>query len=289
MADNTFRPTWATPSIEFAILPPAPEIASVEHQTGSPVDTGIVAELGQHDRSIRTGGECILLIIAADNIGQSITGLRDAAADNDDLRIRYSREHAERRSEIFGKFIDNAGSDSIARFIRVEYSPGIEVLFIFKDRSFRGILRGKHAVGRVIARPFIGEPSSFTRTSRRHDFSLEPPSETVLDMLKAAGYEVAAYSGYTLEQLLQGTDGQKELLGTLDVLIDGPFLQAERSLELNFRGSRNQRVLNVPESLKAGTQAGGGTGQQAAQSASWAIEMTCSFATFSRVSTTFLS
>ena len=71
-------------------------------------------------------------------------------------------------------------------------------------------------------------------------------------MLKAAGYEVAAYSGYTLEQLLEGTDGQKELLGTLDVLIDGPFLQAERSLELNFRGSRNQRVLNVPESLKAG-------------------------------------
>ena len=71
-------------------------------------------------------------------------------------------------------------------------------------------------------------------------------------MLKAAGYEVAAYSGYTLEKLLEGTDGQKELLGTLDVLIDGPFLQAERSLELNFRGSRNQRVLNVPESLKAG-------------------------------------
>ena len=71
-------------------------------------------------------------------------------------------------------------------------------------------------------------------------------------MLKAAGYEVAAYSGYTREQLLEGTDGQKELLGTLDVLIDGPFLQAERSLELNFRGSRNQRVLNVPESLKAG-------------------------------------
>ena len=71
-------------------------------------------------------------------------------------------------------------------------------------------------------------------------------------MLRAAGYEVAAYSGYTLEQLLEGTDGQKELLGTLDVLIDGPFLQAERSLELNFRGSRNQRVLNVPESLKAG-------------------------------------
>ena len=69
-------------------------------------------------------------------------------------------------------------------------------------------------------------------------------------MLKEAGYEVAAYSGYTFEQLLAGTRQQRELLETIDVLIDGPFLLAERSLELNFRGSRNQRVLNVPESLR---------------------------------------
>jgi len=71
-------------------------------------------------------------------------------------------------------------------------------------------------------------------------------------VLKAEGYEVASYTGYTFEQLLEGTAEQKELLETLDVLIDGPFLMEERSLELNFRGSRNQRVLNVPASLKAG-------------------------------------
>ena len=71
-------------------------------------------------------------------------------------------------------------------------------------------------------------------------------------MLKEAGYEVAAYSGYTFEQLLRGTPAQKALLETLDVLIDGPFLQAERSLELNFRGSRNQRILRVPQSLAEG-------------------------------------
>lgn len=71
-------------------------------------------------------------------------------------------------------------------------------------------------------------------------------------MLKAEGYEVASYSGYTFEELLSGTRDQRALLETLDVLIDGPFLLAERSLELNFRGSRNQRVLNVPASLKAG-------------------------------------
>ena len=71
-------------------------------------------------------------------------------------------------------------------------------------------------------------------------------------LLKQAGYEVASYSGYTFEALLSGTPEQRELLETLDVLIDGPYLEAERSLELNFRGSRNQRVLNVPASLKAG-------------------------------------
>ena len=75
---------------------------------------------------------------------------------------------------------------------------------------------------------------------------------TLASMLKQEGYEVASYTGYTFEQLLEGTEAQKKLLSLLDVLIDGPFLLAERSLDLNFRGSRNQRVLNVPESLRAG-------------------------------------
>ena len=71
-------------------------------------------------------------------------------------------------------------------------------------------------------------------------------------MLKEKGYEVASYTGYTFEQLLEGTPGQKQLLESIDVLIDGPFLQEEKSLELSFRGSRNQRILDVPASLRAG-------------------------------------
>ncbi len=70
--------------------------------------------------------------------------------------------------------------------------------------------------------------------------------------LKEAGYEIASYTGYLYEQLAAGTEDQKALLAMLDVLIDGPFILEERSLELNFRGSRNQRVLNVPESLRQG-------------------------------------
>ncbi len=66
-------------------------------------------------------------------------------------------------------------------------------------------------------------------------------------------YEIAAYTGYTFEELfLHGTKEQRDLLSVLDVLIDGPFVLSERTLDLSFRGSRNQRILNVPESLRVG-------------------------------------
>jgi len=71
-------------------------------------------------------------------------------------------------------------------------------------------------------------------------------------LLKQAGYEVASYSGYTFEQLLRGTPAQRQLLEQIDILIDGPFLLEEKSLEIVFRGSRNQRILDVPKSLAAG-------------------------------------
>ena len=71
-------------------------------------------------------------------------------------------------------------------------------------------------------------------------------------LLKSYGYEVASYSGYTFEQLLRGTPAQRALLEHIDVLIDGPFIQSEKSMELSFRGSRNQRIIHVPQSLAAG-------------------------------------
>ena len=72
------------------------------------------------------------------------------------------------------------------------------------------------------------------------------------EILKGEGYEVASYSGYTFEQLLQGTPAQRRLLSLLDVLVDGPFVLARRSLDLVYRGSDNQRILDVPKSLAAG-------------------------------------
>jgi len=59
-------------------------------------------------------------------------------------------------------------------------------------RIARRILTGEHAVGRVIARPFVGTEGNYTRTANRKDFSLEPPGRTLLDHVKEAGLEVKA-------------------------------------------------------------------------------------------------
>lgn len=65
-------------------------------------------------------------------------------------------------------------------------------------RKARSILQGKHGVGRVIARPFIGSGNgAYTRTANRHDFSLLPPKKTLLDALKAAGKDVIAVGKIT--------------------------------------------------------------------------------------------
>ncbi len=78
------------------------------------------------------------------------------------------------------------------------------------------------------------------------------PLAALAARLRQNGCEVAAYSGYTFEQLLAGSGEQRELLAQLDVLIDGPFVEEQKDLTLRFRGSTNQRILNVPESLAAG-------------------------------------
>ena len=72
------------------------------------------------------------------------------------------------------------------------------------------------------------------------------------EILRSGGYEIAAYTGYLFEELQNGTAAQKRMLGLLDVLIDGRFELRRRSLELPFRGSANQRIIDVPKSLAAG-------------------------------------
>lgn len=74
--------------------------------------------------------------------------------------------------------------------------------------------------------------------------------EACLEIAQAVhgmGLNVWAYSGYTYEQLKEKAP---ELLNEVDVLVDGPFILAQRSLELKFKGSRNQRLIDIKRSLK---------------------------------------
>lgn len=71
----------------------------------------------------------------------------------------------------------------------------------------------------------------------------------------AEGYNVWCYSGYTFEAISeksQTCEAFRALLHNTDVLVDGPFILEEKSLTLKWRGSRNQRVIDVPKSLEAG-------------------------------------
>ena len=71
---------------------------------------------------------------------------------------------------------------------------------------------------------------------------------------KDRGKDIFCYTGYTFEHLITQSDPDiMNLLSKLDILIDGPYIESQRNLELRFRGSDNQRVLNMPASLAAGT------------------------------------
>lgn len=73
--------------------------------------------------------------------------------------------------------------------------------------------------------------------------------------IKKEGLNIVTYTGYVFEHLLENADGEncwKQLLDVTDYLVDGPFELDKRDILLQFRGSSNQRILDVPKSLSAG-------------------------------------
>ena len=88
-----------------------------------------------------------------------------------------------------GKLIVYTSADSVFQIAAHEEIVPLAELYDI-CRTARELLSGEHAVGRVIARPFVGRPGRFSRTENRRDFSLEPPAPTILDAVKAAGLEV---------------------------------------------------------------------------------------------------
>lgn len=95
----------------------------------------------------------------------------------------FGKEHVET-----GDLIVYTSADSVFQIAAHEEVVPLEELYRY-CRIAREILKGKHGVGRVIARPFIGEYPEYKRTPHRHDFSLVPPDTTMLDRLNESGFD----------------------------------------------------------------------------------------------------
>ena len=90
-----------------------------------------------------------------------------------------------------GNLIVYTSADSVFQIAAHEDIVPVEQLYEYCHIA-RGILRGEHGVGRVIARPFTGESGHYVRTAKRHDYSILPPADTMLDYLVRAGKDVIA-------------------------------------------------------------------------------------------------
>jgi phosphopentomutase len=88
-----------------------------------------------------------------------------------------------------GRPIVYTSADSVFQIAAHEDVIPLDELYAMCETA-REILRGPDEVGRIIARPFIGEPGAFVRTHRRKDFAIDPPSDTLLDALKAKGHDI---------------------------------------------------------------------------------------------------
>lgn len=117
-----------------------------------------------------------------DEVGLGVIG--NKAASGTEIIEELGSEHIRT-----GKLIVYTSADSVFQIAAHEaIIPPTELWHIC--RVARRMLTGEHAVGRVIARPFIGNPGAFERTGNRRDFSLDPQGTTMLDVLKQEGYDV---------------------------------------------------------------------------------------------------
>ncbi|MFZ5649804.1 MAG: phosphopentomutase, partial [Bacillota bacterium] len=115
-----------------------------------------------------------------------VTILGNKAASGTEIIKELGEEHIKT-----GRPIVYTSADSVFQIAAHEEVIPVERLYEM-CKTAREILKGDHAVGRVIARPFDGKPGSFKRTERRHDFSLSPPRPGILSVLSGAGIPVTA-------------------------------------------------------------------------------------------------
>ena len=135
------------------------------------------------------------------------------------LLLDYGWEHVET-----GALMVYTSADSVFQVAAHEEVVPVEELYRYCEMA-RELLIGDYAVGRVIARPFIGEYPNYTRTSRRHDFSLKPPRPTMLDAIRDAGLDSIAvgkisdiFAGSGVTEIIRTANNTEGIARTLELL-----------------------------------------------------------------------
>jgi phosphopentomutase len=168
-----------------------------------------------------------------------------------------------------GKWIVYTSGDSVFQIAAHEETIPLEELYD-ASRIAREILTGKHAVGRVIARPFIGEPGNYERTPNRHDFSLEPRRPNYLTLLRDAGAMVHGvgkigdiFAGCDIDEShltksnVEGITTTEQLLKDLDEgfvfvnLVETDMLWGHRNDPINFHRCLQDFDRRLPDLLDA--------------------------------------
>jgi phosphopentomutase len=168
-----------------------------------------------------------------------------------------------------GKWIVYTSADSVFQIAAHEQTVPLEELYA-ACRDAREILTGKHAVGRVIARPFVGEPGSYERTANRHDFSLEPKRPNYLSLVREKGLKVYGVGKigdifahqdideeFPTKSNVEGIQKTEELLRTVDDgliftnLVETDSLWGHRNDPVNFHRCLQDFDRRLPDLLDA--------------------------------------
>ena len=168
-----------------------------------------------------------------------------------------------------GKWIVYTSADSVFQIAAHEDTIPLEELYE-GSRAAREILTGKHAVGRVIARPFTGEPGNYERTPNRHDFSLEPKRPNYLTLVREAGNKVHGvgkisdiFAGQDIDESrptksnVEGIQQTEALLQELDAglvfvnLVETDMLWGHRNDPVNFHRCLQDFDRRLPALLEA--------------------------------------
>ena len=176
--------------------------------------------------------------------GRGVLG--NKAASGTEIIQELGEEH-----QRTGKWIVYTSADSVFQIAAHEETIPLEELYD-ACRSAREILTGKHEVGRVIARPFTGEPGNYTRTPNRHDFSVKPRTPNYLTLLQDAGVKVHGvgkigdiFAGVGIDEshpTKSNIEGINETIRVLKESDDGTFVFVNLVETDQLWGHRNDPV-----------------------------------------------